>query len=250
MGSDLGPWEYFWCATLPFSTVLPAVLSTQQWIRSFASIQKFKFNRPSHHAASVVHRAGPLFLLTAAACLVGIGTWPNIFYPLVWISPLLVLTSLQMILREPHVFSETFEGDLRVIVSAALAALICGFFWEMWNYYSYAKWIYTIPYVHRFQIFEMPLLGYAGYLPFGLECVAISMLLRAARTKHSANAMPFLRYLAGLLAFMIGIWTAPHLWCQRGAMKWYEGESHEQSAMGQEIERWVHENLNRTSTGA
>jgi hypothetical protein len=54
-----------------------------------------------------------------------------------------------------------------------LAAVICGFFWEMWNSFSLAQWRYSIPFVHRFEIFAMPLLGYAGYLPFGLECAAV-----------------------------------------------------------------------------
>jgi hypothetical protein len=31
--------------------------------------------------------------------------------------------------------------------------------------------------VHRFEIFEMPVLGYAGYLPFGLECAVVADLL-------------------------------------------------------------------------
>ena len=55
----------------------------------------------------------------------------------------------------------------------ALAALVCGFFWEMWNYFSLARWTYSVPLVQRFQLFEMPLLGYAGYLPFGLVCAII-----------------------------------------------------------------------------
>jgi hypothetical protein len=41
----------------------------------------------------------------------------------------------------------------------------------MWNVNSAAKWVYSIPFVDRFHLFEMPLLGYAGYVPFGLECV-------------------------------------------------------------------------------
>ena len=69
------------------------------------------------------------------------------------------------------------RGDWRPVVSAALAALICGFFWEMWNYYSLARWTYSVPLVQRFPVFEMPLLGYAGYLPFGLECVVAGELL-------------------------------------------------------------------------
>lgn len=61
-------------------------------------------------------------------------------------------------------------------VLPALAALICGIFWELWNWKSLAHWEYALPFVHRFQLFEMPLLGYAGYLPFGLECVVVADL--------------------------------------------------------------------------
>ena len=66
----------------------------------------------------------------------------------------------------------------------AIAALICGVLWELWNYRSLARWEYTIPFVQRFEVFEMPLLGYAGYLPFGLVCVVFVGLFfnsRAAR---------------------------------------------------------------------
>ena len=47
----------------------------------------------------------------------------------------------------------------------------------MWNFGSLAHLDYTIAYVDRFRIFEMPLLGYAGYLPFGVECAAIAALV-------------------------------------------------------------------------
>ena len=65
-------------------------------------------------------------------------------------------------------------GDWREAGSWALAALGCGLCWELWNLHSLAKWIYTVPYVHRWQVFEMPLLGYTGYLPFGLECALVA----------------------------------------------------------------------------
>ncbi len=39
----------------------------------------------------------------------------------------------------------------------------------MWNYWSYPKWKYEIPFVDFLHVFEMPLLGYTGYLPFALE---------------------------------------------------------------------------------
>jgi len=88
-----------------------------------------------------------------------------------------VSAGLQALMKEPHVFSQIAKGDWSGAVSAALAATVCGGFWEMWNWFSLAKWEYSIPLVHRFQIFEMPLLGYAGYLPFGLECAVIGSMV-------------------------------------------------------------------------
>ena len=176
VGVEFGPWAYFWYATLPFATVLPAVLSTRElllslnWVRqSFGSLKPLKFAYPGLWAAVV--------LSLAAAGLAGIGVQPNYFFPVLWISPLLIITCLQALMGESHLLSQMAEGDWSGAISAALAAVICGGFWEMWNHFSLAKWQYSIPFVHRFQLFEMPLLGYAGYLPFGLECAVIGNMI-------------------------------------------------------------------------
>jgi hypothetical protein len=100
-----------------------------------------------------------------------------VLFPLLWLSPLLIVGSLQAWKGEHQIFAEMAAGDWRRAATAAAAALLCGFFWEMWNLYSLARWEYSIPLVHRFQLFEMPILGYAGYLPFGLECLVIGDLL-------------------------------------------------------------------------
>lgn len=172
---EYSAWGYFEAATVPFSTVLPAVLSTRDLVaasprlgRAFSVFLPLRFRRPKP-AAGVV-------LALSAAGLAGIGVWPDFLYPLLWVSPLLVLVSLQVLAGEPHVLSGVPDGDWTGVVSAALAGLVCGFFWEMWNVFSQAKWIYAVPYVGRFRVFEMPLLGYGGYLPFGLECAAIGAL--------------------------------------------------------------------------
>ena len=115
-------------------------------------------------------------LLLASVGLTSIGIWPTYLFPLVWVTPLLLITSLQAVAGEETMFSSMARADLKSFWLPALAALICGFFWEMWNYKSLSHWEYAVPFVHRFQIFEMPLLGYAGYLPFGLECVAVVQL--------------------------------------------------------------------------
>jgi hypothetical protein len=176
VGSEFSPWAYFWYATLPFSTVLPAVMSTRQWFLSFSwirqaygSLNPIKFSHPYQTALFI--------LVLSAAGLAGVGGWPNYLFPLLWVAPLLIISCLQAVLKESSIFSQMAEGDWSGAVSVALAATVCGGFWELWNYFSLAKWQYSIPLVHRFQIFEMPLLGYAGYLPFGLECAVIGGML-------------------------------------------------------------------------
>jgi hypothetical protein len=176
LGVHFEPWQYFWHATLCFSTVLPAVLGTREcilgslWLeRGFEEFLPMRFPHPKA-AASVG-------LLLSGAGLAGIGVWPDFLFPLIWISPLLIIVSLQTLMGEKTVFGNMMWGDWRVAVSSALAALICGWFWEMWNYHSLAKWEYAVPLVHRYQLFEMPFLGYAGYLPFGLECAVIGGML-------------------------------------------------------------------------
>ncbi len=82
-----------------------------------------------------------------------------------------------MLLSEENLLRKLEQGQWQVVTLPALAALVCGFFWEMWNHYSYPKWAYSIPYVQRFEIFEMPLLGYLGYLPFGLQCGVVADLV-------------------------------------------------------------------------
>lgn len=50
-----------------------------------------------------------------------------------------------------------------------LGALLCGFCWELWNFHACPKWVYQVPCVDCWHVFEMPLLGYGGYLPFSME---------------------------------------------------------------------------------
>ncbi|HEC13620.1 MAG TPA: hypothetical protein ENI80_10320 [Acidiferrobacteraceae bacterium] len=170
--SDYSAFEYFFHATLPFATVLPAVISTRDWLASYNGLSVgldaglcVSLCRPKLWATAI--------FIAAVFGLLGIGLWPNQLYPLVWVAPLLLIVSSQVLLGHNTVFGPAAKGDWRTLWLSALAAIQCGFFWEMWNFYSLAKWEYSIPYVHRFEIFEMPILGYAGYLPFGLECAVV-----------------------------------------------------------------------------
>jgi hypothetical protein len=171
-GADYPPWTYFMLASLSFSTVLPAVLSVRAWLRSVPGVQKVLAGRrlPDGAAAPQAMRWA---LAAAAAGLLLAGTAPDYGFPFLWLSPLVILTAFQTREGRAHLVDHARHGIWGDIAAAALAGLICGFFWEMWNFYSLARWSYSVPFVDRFHLFEMPLLGYAGYLPFGLECALV-----------------------------------------------------------------------------
>ena len=119
---------------------------------------------------------GWLLLLIAAPSLGAISIYPNFLFSMLWVAPFLIITGIQLLCSETTLFSDLQNGDWRMVWLPALAALFCGFFWELWNVNSLAHWEYSVPFVQRFHIFEMPILGYAGYLPFGLECMVVSLM--------------------------------------------------------------------------
>ena len=169
---QFGPLGYFFFASLAFSTVLPAVLSTLHllltWPIFFRGLTGWLpiFNRYPITTALTA-------LVAAGGGLIFMGVYPDYLYPLVWCAPLAVIIALQSLWDHTHIFSPLARGDWCEIVAAPIAALICGFFWELWNIQSLAQWRYSIPFVGRFHLFAMPLLGYGGYLPFGLMCLAV-----------------------------------------------------------------------------
>ena len=169
--SASGALDYFVQASLPFSTVLPAVASTWAWLASLPRLDSLSLP-PIRAGASL---AG-LALAAGLVSLAALPLWPEALFSALWLGPVCVLASLQWLVMKESLFAPLAHGDWRPVLQPAVAALACGFFWELWNYGSLAKWHYSIPYVDRFHLFEMPLLGYAGYLPFGIECALVLQL--------------------------------------------------------------------------
>jgi len=171
--NDFSALAYILHATLCFSTVLPAVVSTRELLSTFDS----EDNRCCHGPILKFRwgaRAGWILLVFMGTILAALAIVPDQLFPFVWIAPLLIIVGLQGIVGRQTIFASLRQGDWRPVLLPALAAIICGFFWEMWNWKSLAHWEYSIPYVDRYHLFAMPVLGYLGYLPFGLECQVIA----------------------------------------------------------------------------
>lgn len=167
--------DYFLQATPPFSTVLPAVISTWWWLRHWPRVRTMTLSPLplTPGAASVAFAAG-------TALLAAIGLAPEALFAMLWLAPALVLFGLSRLVVGQSLLDSLAAGDWRPLLQPALAALACGLLWELWNWGSLAKWHYSVPYAQVLQVFEMPLLGYAGYLPFGLNCALAADLVSRA----------------------------------------------------------------------
>jgi hypothetical protein len=160
---------YFFFATLSFSTVIPAVFSTAEllgtfdWVRRKRGYVTFGLER---HTLLRLHVAG--WVMLGLMLL-----FPSIFFPFMWLSVFFIIDPLNALRGRASLIREVASGDYRNLLAYGIGALVCGFFWELWNVFSYPKWIYDIPYLEVLHVFEMPLAGYGGYIPFGWELFAL-----------------------------------------------------------------------------
>lgn len=170
---NLSRLEFSAWATLNFMTVIPAVLGSAELARSFSFIERLPLGLriPPTRPVTISFFIGGWLMLAL------MWQFPRLFFPFVWISIYFILEPLNIWLGNHHLALSTGKGDWKPVLSLWVGVLICGFFWEMWNYYSDPKWIYTIPWGDGIRIFEMPLLGYGGYLPFSLEIHAMTSFL-------------------------------------------------------------------------
>ncbi len=160
--------EYALLASLSFSTVIPAVFETAELLGTFGFIRRF--GRWPSVRLSLPTRIGGVAL--GACSIFMLVLWPRYVFPLTWLGVFILLDPINYMRGRPSIGGWLERGDWRLPIALALGATVCGGFWEMWNYWALPKWVYSVPVVDFAHLFEMPVLGYGGYLPFGLEVYA------------------------------------------------------------------------------
>lgn len=157
--------EFAILASVAFSTVLPAVTEAAELLLSFDWIH----NLPAGPPWGATSRSRWVTLLGGIALLVLLFSLPRLSYAATWAAPGLILMPVVQWLGRSGGASRLARGDWRPVIAFAFAALLCGFFWELWNAHSFPRWHYSTPAFDRLpHLFAMPLPGYLGYLPFGV----------------------------------------------------------------------------------
>jgi hypothetical protein len=161
--------SYVFWTTISFTTVIPAVFASAELLASFDFVKKLQ--------PGLVIRKDKVttvsFFIAGWIMLALMLIWPLKFFPFMWISVYFILEPINIWLGHRSLPDWTEYGDWRPVISLWLGILLTAFFWEMWNYFSYPKWLYQVAWGNWLHVFEMPLLGYGGYLPFSLELYAL-----------------------------------------------------------------------------
>jgi len=161
----------FWA----FATIFPGVLLTSDWVDEWGGFQRARFkpiNIPKWiHTLLLV--AGALFCFVPVFVSAEIAKY---LFAFVWVGYVLLLDPINYRLGMSSLLRDLENGSMQKLLSLFLAGLICGILWEFWNYWANAKWVYTVPYLNRPKIFEMPLYGFLGFLPFAVECFVMWQL--------------------------------------------------------------------------
>jgi hypothetical protein len=156
-----------------FATVLPGVLLTAEVLSALGAFQGLA-GRPFP-----LGRWQPLSLLLGVAFLVLPLVWPRSAFPLVWGAFFFLLDPFCDLMGGESLIVRFAQGERRQHLCLLIAGLICGLWWEAWNWFAVAKWVYTLPVFNCFKVFEMPLPGYLGFPPFALECAVMYNFLKA-----------------------------------------------------------------------
>ncbi len=156
-------------ATVNFGTVIPVVFETTELILTFPFVERFRARR----AFTLTPRAGWVLMYAGALGFAALVLVPQYAFPLTWVWLVLIVDPLNALRGRASLLAQCARGDWRMTLALALAALACGFFWELWNFHAFPKWYYTVPFFGFAKIFEMPLLGYLGYIPFAWELYAL-----------------------------------------------------------------------------
>jgi hypothetical protein len=130
--------------------------------------------------------------------------WPRYFFPAVWLGPIFLFDPLLETVGIQSLSLNISSGNRQRVWSLMLGGLICGLMWEFWNFWASSKWTYSVPFFGNLKIFEMPVLGFLGFLPFALECWILYHLIKAIPRHMDSSAARIAWWIGlGIVSIMI-----------------------------------------------
>jgi hypothetical protein len=164
-----------------FATIFPAILETADLLQLPFGKLRMKPQRTSRTALDLCMTLGFLCLTLP---VLSPNSTARYLIPFIWLGFALLLEPINFFLGGRSVFQYFEAGELKQLLSLIVSGVACGLLWEFWNYWAEARWMYNLPFSWAGpKIFEMPLLGFLGFIPFAVECHAMQNYLLALRNR-------------------------------------------------------------------
>lgn len=175
-----------WIGTVvAFATVLPGIFAITRLLGTYGIGERVR-TRPFALSDRVL--VGLLIAGGVSAALVLL--WPRYWFPLVWGATFFLIAPLNYRWGGRSLLREVAAGRWGLVIRLLLAGAICGILWEMFNIQARTKWIYTVPGLTDWKLFEMPILGFLGFPPFALECYEMYRALVNLRVAPEWESIP------------------------------------------------------------
>jgi len=179
VGLPENPWLALAGYAWSFATIWPAIFETGDLVSGLRDRRAPPARLAPRERCARLSGGHWLSMAAGAAML----AWPLVrpspyLAAPVWLGFIFLLDPLNARLGGEALLCDLGHGRFSRAVNLAWAGLICGVVWEFWNYWAGAKWIYTVPILADWKIFEMPVPGYLGFPAFALECFTMYVTLR------------------------------------------------------------------------
>jgi hypothetical protein len=184
-----------------FATIWPAIFETAELVATFRASSTADATGPtpqpaanSAHFASRLSSLGWISIAAGAIMLIWPLVLPSPYLAApVWLGFILLLDPVNAWRHAEAIgtrwlarrAAESYRanpvsnrGGKDRLINLCVAGLVCGVFWEFWNYWARTKWIYTVPILPDWKVFEMPLPGYLGFPAFAVECFTMYVAVR------------------------------------------------------------------------
>ena len=166
-----------------FATIWPGIFETAALLGGLRLPQSrdARFAPEHRPAGQGLGIAGPLSVLAGLLLLIiplvlPRGIRPYLFGA-VWLGFLFLLEPINYRMGLESLWGDWENGRRSRLISLLGGGLVCGIFWEFWNFWAQARWVYTFPIFPAWKVFAMPLPGYLGFPPFAVECFALFAFL-------------------------------------------------------------------------